>query len=85
MEILLTDRQAFGHMRAHAIIVSVNRMLVVACSLQVRDILALAVFDVGEAKRSFIVQCLNACNEIYLRVVIGAEPSDREVAPCPDS
>ena len=69
-------------MRPHATIISADRMLVIASPLDVGHVLTLAILDVGKAERAFIIQSLNACDEIDLGMIIGAKPGDREMAPC---
>ena len=71
MEVLLGDRQAIGHLRAHAVVIGIYGVPVIARPFEISDVLALAVFKICEPECGLIVKRLDTSNELDFAMVVG--------------
>src|SRR3546814_18752933 len=77
-ELRLGNLEPLGHSQLYAAIIGIDRGLVVAASLEIGNILALSVFDLGQAKGRLIVEIFDYRDKIDTGVVI-AKSEERMV------
>lgn len=83
VEVLLGDGQAIGHLRANPVVICVDSVPVIARTLQIGDVLALSIFQIGEPESGLVIERLDTRYELDFAMVVGIQPETEKCRRVP--